>query len=90
MGPEDLIRLEQQISAAAGRPLVVVVRDAHRQPWQRGLLRTALRLRPDALVVGTGTVHDRDLAGRAYIGTRGASRASLLAAASLLTGRSVR
>jgi beta-N-acetylhexosaminidase len=89
MGPQDLARLEQQISAAAGRPLVVVVRDAHRQPWQRDLLRTALRRRPDALVVGTGTVHDRDLAGRAYIGTRGASRASLLAAASLLTGRPV-
>ena len=87
-GPGDLARLEQQISAAAGRPLIVVVRDAHRQPWQRELLRTALRLRPDALVVGTGTIHDRDLAGRAYIGTRGASRASLLAAASLLAGRS--
>jgi beta-N-acetylhexosaminidase len=89
MGPEDLAQLEQQISAAAGRPLVVVVRDAHRQPWQHELLTTALRLRPDAVVVGTGTLHDRDLAGRAYIGTRGASRASLLAAARLLTGRPV-
>ena len=86
-GPDDLAGLEQQIGAAAGRPLVVVVRDAHRQQWQRDLLRTALRLRPDALVVGTGTTHDRDLAGRAYLGTRGASRASLLAAASLLAGR---
>jgi beta-N-acetylhexosaminidase len=86
-GPDDLTGLEQQIGAAAGRPLVVVVRDAHRQQWQRDLLRTALRLRPDALVVGTGTTHDRDLAGRAYLGTRGASRASLLAAASLLAGR---
>ena len=61
-----------------------MVRDAHRQPWQRDLLRTALGLRPDALVVGTGTTHDRGLAGRAYLGTRGASRASLLAAAALL------
>jgi beta-N-acetylhexosaminidase len=86
-GPGDLTGVEQQIGAAAGRPLVVVVRDAHRQQWQRDLLRTALRLRPDALVVGTGTTHDRDLAGRAYLGTRGASRASLLAAASLLAGR---
>jgi beta-N-acetylhexosaminidase len=86
-GPDDLAGLEQRIVAAAGRPLVVVVCDAHRQPWQRDLLRTALALRPDALVVGTGTTHDRDLAGCAYLGTRGASRASLLAAASLLAGR---
>jgi beta-N-acetylhexosaminidase len=85
-GQDDLAGLDQQIVAAAGRPLVVVVRDAHRQQWQRDLLRTALGLRPDALVVGTGTTHDRDLAGRAYLGTRGASRASLLAAASLLAG----
>jgi beta-N-acetylhexosaminidase len=88
-GPADLTGLEQRIAAAAGRPLVVVVRDAHRQQWQRDLLRTALGIRPDVLVVGTGTTHDRGLAGRAYLGTRGASRASLLAAASLLTGRPV-
>jgi beta-N-acetylhexosaminidase len=87
-GPDDLAGLDQRIAEAAGQPLVVVVRDAHRQQWQRDLLRTALRLRPDALVVGTGTTHDRDLAGRAYLGTRGASRASLVAAASLLAGRS--
>jgi beta-N-acetylhexosaminidase len=86
-GPGDLAGLEQRIADAAGRPLVVVVRDAHRQQWQRDLLRTTLRLRPDALVVGTGTTHDRGLAGPAYLGTRGASRASLLAAASLLAGR---
>jgi beta-N-acetylhexosaminidase len=84
-GPDDLPRLEQLIAEAAGRPLVLVVRDAHREQWQRDLLRTALVLRPDALVVGTGTTHDRYLAGRAYLGTRGASRASLLAAASLLS-----
>ena len=87
-GPADLAGLDQRIAEAAGRPLVVVVRDAHRQQWQRDLLRTALRLRPGALVVGTGTTHDRALAGRAYLGTRGASRASLVAAASLLAGRS--
>jgi beta-N-acetylhexosaminidase len=87
-GPDDLAGLEQRIAGAAGRPLLVVVRDAHRQQWQRDLLRMTLGLRPDALVVGTGTTHDRDLAGRAYLGTRGASRASLVAAASLLAGRS--
>jgi hypothetical protein len=38
-------------------------------------------------VVGTGTVHDRALAGRHYIGTRGSGRANLAAAADLLAGR---
>jgi beta-N-acetylhexosaminidase len=79
--------LDARLRAAAGRPLVVVVRDAHRHEWQRRLLGRALAARPDALVVGTGTVHDRALAGRAYLGTRGASRASLTAAADLLAGR---
>jgi beta-N-acetylhexosaminidase len=64
----------------------VVVRDAHRHEWQRELLSRALAARPDALVVGTGTVHDRPLAGAAYLGTRGASRAGLTAAADLLAG----
>jgi beta-N-acetylhexosaminidase len=86
-GPADLTGVEGRVTAAAGRPVVVVVRDAHRHAWQRELLRTALRARPDALVVGTGTTHDRGLAGGAYLGTRGASRASLLAAAALLAGQ---
>jgi beta-N-acetylhexosaminidase len=89
-GPDDGKDLARRIAEASGRPLVVVVRDAHRQQWQRDLLRTALMCRPDALVVGTGTTHDRGLAGRAYLGTRGASRASLLAAAALLAGRPTR
>jgi beta-N-acetylhexosaminidase len=83
----DLTGLDGRIAAADGRPLVVVVRDAHLHQWQRELLGAALRQRPDALVVGTGTTHDRDLAGAAYLGTRGASRASLVAAAGLLAGR---
>jgi beta-N-acetylhexosaminidase len=81
--------LDRQLAMAAGRPLVIVVRDAHRHGWQRELLGQALAARPDALVVGTGTVHDRALAGAAYLGTRGASRVSLTAAAELLAGRPV-
>ena len=86
-GPADLTGVEGRIAAAAGRPVVVVVRDAHRHDWQRELLAAVLALRPDALVVGTGTTHDRGLAGGAYLGTRGASRASLVAAAALLAGQ---
>jgi beta-N-acetylhexosaminidase len=77
---------DRALAAAAGRPLVVAVRDAHRTEWQRELLSRVLAARPDALVVGTGTVHDRVLAGSSYLGTRGSSRASLTAAASLLAG----
>ena len=84
----DLAGLDGWLAAAAGRPLVLVVRDAHRRPWQRELLRRALGTRPDAVVVGTGTADDRALAPCAYLGTLGASRASLTAAADLLAGRS--
>jgi len=88
-GPQDATRSarDRALADAAGRPLVIAVRDAHRSEWQRELLSEALAARPDALVVGTGTVHDRALAGPAYLGTRGSSRASLTAAASLLAGR---
>jgi beta-N-acetylhexosaminidase len=78
--------LDGRLAAAAGRPLVVVVRDAQRHQWQRELVGRALAARPDAVVVGTGMAHDRPLAGPAYLGTLGASRASLTAAADLLAG----
>jgi len=86
-GPGDLAGLEERIAAAAaGRTLVVVVRDAHLHDWQRELLQRSLAARPDARVVATGTTHDRALAGASYLGTRGGSRASLLAAANMLAG----
>jgi beta-N-acetylhexosaminidase len=84
----DLADLDGWLAAAAGRPLVLVVRDSHRRPWQRELLRRAFDARPDAVVVGTGTADDRPLARSGYLGTLGASRASLTAAADLLAGRS--
>jgi hypothetical protein len=78
--------LDAIIERGRGRPLVVAVRDAHRLPWQRDLLGRVLARRPDAVVVGAGTVHDRHLAGRGYVGTRGAGRANLEAAADVLLG----
>ena len=85
-GAADLAALDERIAAAAGRPLVVVVRDAHRHDWQRELLVRSLAARPDVRVVATGATHDRALAGPWYLGTRGGSRASLIAAADVLTG----
>jgi beta-N-acetylhexosaminidase len=72
------------IARAAGRPLVVAVRDAHRRPWQAELISRVLARRPDAVVVGTGTAHDQTLAPGRYLGTRGSGRASLVAAVDLL------
>jgi beta-N-acetylhexosaminidase len=63
---------------------VVAVRDAHRRPWQQDLLTVVLAARPDAIVVGTGTTHDRELAGLNYLGCRGAALANLAAAAAEL------
>jgi beta-N-acetylhexosaminidase len=82
--PDDL---DEIIARGDGRPLVLVVRDAHRVPWQRELLARVLARRPDAVVVGTGTVHDRPLSGGSYLGTRGAGRVNLEAAAGVLLGR---
>jgi beta-N-acetylhexosaminidase len=74
------------IGRATGRPLVLAVADAHRRPWQADLVRRVLARRPDAVVVGTGTVHDAGLADGSYLGTRGAGRANLEAAAEVLLG----
>jgi beta-N-acetylhexosaminidase len=78
------------IERAAGRPLVLAVADAHRRPWQAELVRQVLARRPDAVIVGTGTVHDAGLATGSYLGTRGAGRANLEAAADVLLGRECR
>jgi beta-N-acetylhexosaminidase len=82
-GPDDLDAI---IERGGTRPLVLVVRDAHRRPWQRQLLGRVLDRRPDAIVVGTGTAHDRHLAPGRYVGTLGAGRVNLEAVADVLLG----
>jgi beta-N-acetylhexosaminidase len=74
--------------AAADRPLVVVVRDAHRRPAQAATLATLAAARPDAVVVDMGwpgNPTDRP-AVATWITTHGASRASGEAAARVLAG----
>ncbi|HET9141467.1 glycoside hydrolase family 3 N-terminal domain-containing protein, partial [Actinophytocola sp.] len=52
---EDLDRLGQAaLAPAGGRPLVVVVRDAHRHAWMTRALDHLLAARPDAVVVELG------------------------------------
>ncbi|MGN9838168.1 glycoside hydrolase family 3 protein [Nonomuraea sp. H19] len=77
--------LERLIGAAAGRPLVIVVRDAHRHAWQEEALRHLLSARPDAVVVEMGLPVRSDL-GAVHIATYGSARVCGQAAAEALTG----
>jgi beta-N-acetylhexosaminidase len=71
------------LAAAEGRPLVVVVRDAHRYPGARDLVTSLLAARPDAVVVEMGLPVWRPPHG-GYVATYGAARISGLAAAEIL------
>ncbi len=74
---------EAALAAAAGRPLVIVVRDAHRYPGARELVTRLLAARQDAVVVEMGLPVWRPPAG-GYIATYGAARTSSRAAAEVL------
>jgi beta-N-acetylhexosaminidase len=72
--------------AAAGRSLVLVVRDAHRSPATQDLVTAVLAQRPDAVVVEMGLPVWRPAAGTygAYVTTWGAARVNAQAAAEVL------
>ncbi|MDR8414666.1 glycoside hydrolase family 3 protein [Nonomuraea sp. 3-1Str] len=78
--------LEDLLRGAAGRPLVVVVRDAHRHAWQAQALRHLLSGRPDAVVVEMGLPQRSDL-GAVHIATYGSAMVCGRAAAEVITGR---
>jgi beta-N-acetylhexosaminidase len=71
------------LDAAAGRPLVIVVRDAHRYPVAQDLVRRLVAARPDAVVVEMGLPVWRPPS-RAYVATYGAALSSGRAAAEVL------
>jgi len=73
------------LTAAKGRPLVLVVRDAHRYAWMSGAVATALAARPDAVVVEMGV--PAAVMGATHVATYGATRANGEAAAEVLAGR---
>ncbi|GIH68756.1 glycoside hydrolase family 3 protein [Sphaerimonospora thailandensis] len=73
------------LDQAADRPLVLVVRDAHRHLWQLGLVERLLAARPDGVVVEMGLPGRTDL-GVAHIATHGSARVCGQAAAEALTG----
>jgi len=72
------------LAAAAGRSLVAVVRDAHRDEQTRSLISALLAARPDLILVEMGLPFWRPPEGTSYLATYGASRASAHAAAELL------
>ncbi|TDE37260.1 glycoside hydrolase family 3 protein [Nonomuraea mesophila] len=78
--------LERLLGAASGRPLVVVVRDVHRHPWQEEALRHLLSARRDTVVVEMGLPARSDL-GAVHIATHGSARVCGQAAAEVLAGR---
>jgi beta-N-acetylhexosaminidase len=71
------------LAGAAGRPVVVVVRDAHRYPVARALVTRVLEARPDAVVVEMGLPLWRPPAGL-HIATYGAAHTNAQAAAEIL------
>ncbi len=72
------------LSEAAGRSLVAVVRDAHRDASTRSLVSALLAARPDTVLVEMGLPRWQPPDGTSYLATYGASRASAQAAAELL------
>ena len=74
------------LAPAAGRPVVIVVRDAHRHLWVAEALRALVAARPDATVVEMG-VPNGVPPSAVYLATHGASRVSGEAAAEALAGR---
>ncbi|HYX88220.1 MAG TPA: glycoside hydrolase family 3 protein [Gaiellaceae bacterium] len=72
------LREGDRVPDARGRQLVLVVRDAHRHPWQRDLFR------PGAIVVETGYPAWRPAGAAAYVATYGAGRVNLEALAERL------
>ena len=83
-GPDDDVG--PILARAAGRPLVAVVRDAHRHSWVGRRLAAFAAARPDLVVVETGWPGPEPLPGAARVWTRGAAAVSLEAAADLLAG----
>ena len=75
------------LAAAAGRPLVVVVRDLHRIGWHQELVVALAAVRPDLVLVEMGLPVLRPTGVRGYVATWGAARVNAEAAARVLQRR---
>jgi beta-N-acetylhexosaminidase len=85
------IDLEPLLAAATGRPLVLAVRDLHRNKWVSRAVNGLVAARPDAILVEMGLpyglVDDLAAQGVTVLATHGSARVCGVAAAELLTGR---
>ncbi|MGW2477106.1 glycoside hydrolase family 3 protein [Streptomyces sp. NPDC001665] len=88
LAPFDPEHAERILADAAGRPLVLAVRDAHRRPAVRDWLRVLLGRRPDAITVELGVPRPGP-GGAVRIDTYGAARVCGRAAAETLAGRTL-
>jgi beta-N-acetylhexosaminidase len=88
--PDGTPDLDGIAAAAAGRPLLLVVRDLHRWPALAAAADAVLARRTDTIVVEMGLPVRRPAGSRAWLDTHGAARASAVAAADLLVGRKER
>jgi beta-N-acetylhexosaminidase len=75
------------LAGAAGRGLVLVVRDVHRHSWAADAVARTLEVRPDAVVVEMGL--PESVLGGVHVATYGATRACGQAAAEILAGAGV-
>ncbi len=79
--------VESILGQAAGRSLVLVVRNLHRHPWMAAAVEAVLAKRPDATLVEMGLPACRPAGAAAYVATHGAARVCGVAAAEVLMGR---
>lgn len=84
--PDPPAATASTLKAAAGRSLILVVRDAHRSPATQDLVTSVLAERPDTVLVEMGLPYWHPPAGtcQSYLATYGASRANAQAAAEVL------
>jgi beta-N-acetylhexosaminidase len=84
--PDPGTAASSTLKAAAGRSLILVVRDAHRSPSTQDLVTFVLAERPDTVLVEMGLPYWQPPAGtyQSYLATYGASRANAQAAAEFL------
>ena len=78
------IELAPIVRKAAGRSLILTVRNLHRHEWQRQAAEALLDARPDAVVIEMGLPACRPAGASAYIATSGAARVCAIAAAEVM------
>ena len=78
------VPVDQVLGTAAGRSLVIVVRDLHRHPWQLDAVERLVAARPDAVLVEMGLPALQPAGASAWVRSHGASRASGRAVAEAL------